>query len=81
MQPGKLSQALALRRKGAALQIITDSLASANAIVDFGKAHSESFEVLIEIDVDGHRSGVQPEGEVLRRSVAPCTTAACGCWA
>ncbi|MCX7211414.1 MAG: DSD1 family PLP-dependent enzyme [Burkholderiales bacterium] len=65
MQPGKLSQALALRRKGASLQIITDSIASANAIVDFGRAHGESFEVLIEIDADGHRSGVQPDGDVL----------------
>jgi D-serine deaminase-like pyridoxal phosphate-dependent protein len=65
MQPGKLAQALALRRKGAALKIITDSIASANAIADFGKAHGESFEVLIEIDVDGHRSGVQPESDVL----------------
>jgi D-serine deaminase-like pyridoxal phosphate-dependent protein len=65
LQPGKLAQALALRRRGAALTIITDSITSANAIVEFGKAHGETFEVLIEIDVDGHRSGVQPDSDVL----------------
>jgi D-serine deaminase-like pyridoxal phosphate-dependent protein len=65
MQSAKLAQARALRRKGAALKIITDSVASATAIVDFGRASGESFEVLIEIDVDGHRSGVRPDGHAL----------------
>ncbi len=60
MAAAKLPQALALRRAGCRLTIITDSLASARAIVDFGRAQGEAFEVLIEIDTDGHRSGIKP---------------------
>jgi D-serine deaminase-like pyridoxal phosphate-dependent protein len=65
MAPGKLPQTLALRRQGCDLQIITDSVASALAIVAFGRAHTEVFDVLIEIDSDGHRSGVKPDQTVL----------------
>jgi D-serine deaminase-like pyridoxal phosphate-dependent protein len=60
MAAAKLPQALALRRAGCRLKIITDSLASARAIADFGRAQGETFEVLIEIDTDGHRSGIKP---------------------
>ena len=60
MAAAKLPQALALRRAGCRLTIITDSLASARAIADFGRAQGEAFEVLIEIDTDGHRSGIKP---------------------
>ncbi|MEO8280264.1 MAG: DSD1 family PLP-dependent enzyme [Ideonella sp.] len=61
MVANKLPAVLALRRSGCGLKIITDSLASAEAIVAFGKAHDERFEVLIEIDTDNHRSGVKPD--------------------
>ncbi|AYF48630.1 DSD1 family PLP-dependent enzyme [Pseudomonas fluorescens] len=61
MAPHKLPQALALRREGCALTLITDSLAGAQAIVDFGRLHAETFAVMIEIDCDGHRSGVKPQ--------------------
>ena len=63
--PGKLAQALALRRRGLDLKLITDSVAGADAIARFGKEHGEAFEVWIEIDVDGHRSGVPPESATL----------------
>ncbi|WP_395607611.1 DSD1 family PLP-dependent enzyme [Pseudomonas sp. B22129] len=65
MAPHKLPQALALRRSGCGLTLITDSLAGARAIVDFGHEHGETFAVLIEIDCDGHRSGVKPQDPVL----------------
>ncbi len=65
MAPGKLDQALALRRRGCDLKIITDSVASAQAIAAFGRAHGEAFEVWIEIDVDGHRSGIVPDDDAL----------------
>lgn len=65
MAPGKLTQALALRRAGCGLTIITDSVARAKAITEFGRAQSESFEVLIEIDSDHHRSGVRSDDPVL----------------
>ena len=61
----KLPHVLELRRKGCDLKIITDSVAAAQAIVAFGREHGERFEVWIEIDVDGHRSGVPPESETL----------------
>ena len=63
--PGKLAQALALRRRGCDLKILTDSVEGAQAIVDFGSEHGEAFEVWIEVDVDGHRSGVAPDAEAL----------------
>lgn len=65
MVPSKLPQALGLRRQGCDLKIITDSLASANAIAAFGREHGEVFEVWIEIDSDGHRSGIKPDDAVL----------------
>ena len=63
--PAKLSQVLAMRRRGCDLKIITDSVAGARAIAGFGKEHGEALEVWIEVDVDGHRSGIPPEGEAL----------------
>jgi D-serine deaminase-like pyridoxal phosphate-dependent protein len=63
--PTKLPQALALRQRGCALKLITDSVEGARAIAAFGRAHDHRFEVWIEIDTDGHRSGVQPESASL----------------
>ena len=65
ISPAKLPQALALRRRGCALTVLTDNEAGAAAIVAFGRQHGEVFDVMIEIDVDGHRSGIAPEGEAL----------------
>jgi D-serine deaminase-like pyridoxal phosphate-dependent protein len=65
MIAGKLPQALQLRRRGCDLKIIVDSAQSAESIVAFGREHREAFEVWIELDVDGHRSGIDPEDERL----------------
>jgi D-serine deaminase-like pyridoxal phosphate-dependent protein len=65
MAPNKLEQAMTLRRRGCDLKIVTDSVSSAQAIVAFGSAHAESFEVWIEVDVDGHRSGIAPDDDLL----------------
>ncbi|WP_445620422.1 DSD1 family PLP-dependent enzyme [Kushneria sp. Sum13] len=65
MVPSKLSQALALRQQGCDLKLIVDSAEAAHAIGDFGKAHDAALEVWIEIDSDGHRSGVKPEDAAL----------------
>lgn len=59
--PDKLDRASALCRSGCALTLLVDSVAAAQAVV----AKSHPFEVMIEIDSDGHRSGVQPEDAVL----------------
>ncbi|KQO31949.1 alanine racemase [Acidovorax sp. Leaf84] len=63
--PHKLPQVLALRRQGCSLKIVTDNVAAAQAIVDFGREHGEVFEVLIEVDTDGHRSGIRPDEAAL----------------
>ena len=63
--PAKLPRALALRRKGCDLKLVTDSVAGAEAIAAFGRAQGEVFEAWIEIDVDGNRSGIPPEDEAL----------------
>lgn len=65
MAPGKLAQALELRRNGCRLSIVTDSLAGAQAIVAFGKQHEQRFDVWIEIDSDGHRSGLKADDPTL----------------
>ena len=59
--PGKLDQALALMRRGCELKVITDSVQGGEAIVAKAKSAGQPFTVLIEIDTDGHRSGVKPE--------------------
>ena len=63
--PDKLDRALALIRKGCALTLLVDSVAAAEAVVAKGKAANQKFDVMIEIDSDGHRSGVQPEAPEL----------------
>ena len=65
MAAPKLKQAAALINKGCALKIIADSANSAAAIVAFSQANNTPFEVWIEIDTDGHRSGVQPASDDL----------------
>jgi D-serine deaminase-like pyridoxal phosphate-dependent protein len=70
MAPHRLPHALALRRRGCDLTIITDSVVSAREIADFGRAHGEKFPVLIEVDTDGHRSGLHPEGDELLKVAA-----------
>ena len=65
MVPSKLAQAKALRDKGCDLKIIVDSLDAANAVVAFGRAHAHVFEVWPEVDSDGHRAGLKPDGDEL----------------
>jgi D-serine deaminase-like pyridoxal phosphate-dependent protein len=58
--PGKLDHVADLRRRGADLTILLDNAAAAEAVVAKAKALGVEFPALIEIDCDGHRSGVQP---------------------
>ena len=61
MAPHKLPQAAALLRAGCGLRVLVDNVAAAQAIAAYARAHDVAFAVLIEIDTDGHRSGVKPE--------------------
>jgi D-serine deaminase-like pyridoxal phosphate-dependent protein len=65
MAAPKLKQAAALIKLGCALKIVADSADSASAIAAFSSSNSVKFEVWIEIDTDGHRSGVKPESDDL----------------
>ncbi len=63
--PAKLDRVLALRRQGCGLTILADSAAAAQAVVDKGGGERHAFDVMIEIDTDGHRSGVAPDDPLL----------------
>lgn len=63
--PSKLPRALALRRAGCDLKLLVDHPDSARALAGFGREHGEAFEVWIEVDTDGHRSGIGPEDDTL----------------
>jgi threo-3-hydroxy-D-aspartate ammonia-lyase len=62
--PPKLAAARALCERGCRLRVVVDSLAAAAAVAAEAQA-GHRFEVMIEIDCDGHRAGVLPESEFL----------------
>ncbi|MGB5724472.1 MAG: alanine racemase [Parasphingorhabdus sp.] len=61
----KMDHVVALRRKDVDLTIILDNLASAAMVVARAAAAEIMVPVLIEIDSDGHRSGVEPQSGAL----------------
>jgi D-serine deaminase-like pyridoxal phosphate-dependent protein len=63
--PQKLDRVLALRRQGCRLTILVDEAEAARAVVAKGKAETHAFDVMIEVDTDGHRSGVKPDADAL----------------
>jgi len=63
--PNKLDHVLRLQQAGARLRLILDNEEAARAMVAKIKASGAAFEVLIEIDCDGHRSGVKPDAPEL----------------
>lgn len=64
--PAKLDHVAALRSRGADLTVVLDSVEVARAVVQRGAALGTAFPALIEIDSDGHRSGVRPrEGALI----------------
>ena len=59
--PNKLDRVGAIRRNlGADLAVVLDSLEQAHAVADWSRRSGDCLPVLIEVDADGHRSGVQP---------------------
>jgi D-serine deaminase-like pyridoxal phosphate-dependent protein len=63
--PNKLQHVMALQDRGVRLTLILDSLEAARFLADCARETGRRFEVLVEIDSDGHRSGVQPEAPEL----------------
>ena len=58
--PAKLTAVEDLLRRGCDIKILVDSVEAACAVAARGTATASRFKVLIEIDTDGHRSGVKP---------------------
>jgi D-serine deaminase-like pyridoxal phosphate-dependent protein len=56
--PVKLDHIANLRKKGADITIILDNMEQAWVAAEYGKKHGGTFPVLIELDSDGHRSGL-----------------------
>ena len=65
LAPNKIAHALDLRARGCDLAVIVDSVASARAIAAACIAAATSLPTLVEIDSDGHRSGVRPGDPML----------------
>lgn len=63
--PNKLDHVLRLQDRGVRLSIILDGLEAARCVAERAQATGRRFDVLIEIDSDGHRSGVKPEAPEL----------------
>ncbi len=67
--PQKLARVRALRARGVDLAVILDSVAQAEAVAA-ASTPELPLAALIEIDCDGHRSGVKPEDAALLRAIA-----------
>lgn len=61
----KLPQVAALIGEGCKLRVIVDSVEAADALRSFGDSESITIEALVEVDTDGCRAGVAPEGDLL----------------
>lgn len=58
--PAKLGKVVALRQQGIDLAVVLDTVAQAEAVATASRAAGLAIPALIEIDCDGHRSGVLP---------------------
>ena len=63
--PNKFDHVAALQARGVRLSIILDSMETAGLLAARAKAQGQRFDVLIEVDSDGHRSGVKPDAAAL----------------
>lgn len=62
---GKLRDVADLVRAGCDCKIILDSVEAADAVVAFARATGVPLRVLVEVDTDGHRAGVEPDAHLL----------------
>lgn len=60
LAPAKLSRVLALRAQGVDLTVLLDTVEQAEAVAAASREAGAPIPALIEIDCDGHRSGVLP---------------------
>ncbi|GIG92089.1 alanine racemase [Plantactinospora endophytica] len=67
LAPHKLDRVVALHRAGVDLQVLIDSVAQAEAVAAVSTRTGVRVPALIEVDCDGHRSGVRPDDPVAVR--------------
>lgn len=58
--PQKLGRVRKLRESGVDLKIVVDNVPGAQAVAAHARERGHPIPTLVEIDVDGHRSGVEP---------------------
>ncbi|HEX4882582.1 MAG TPA: DSD1 family PLP-dependent enzyme [Casimicrobiaceae bacterium] len=58
--PGKLDAVASLRARGCGVAVLLDSVAMARVLSDYCRERALAIPALIEVDTDGHRSGVEP---------------------
>lgn len=63
--PNRFAQAEELIRAGAKLKLVLDSAETAALLADYARTHAQPFDVLLEIDCDGHRSGLPPTSPLI----------------
>lgn len=59
--PQKLAEVNALNGQGARVQLLLDAPGTARAVAEEAERLGTRFELWIEIDVDGHRAGLEPD--------------------
>ncbi|AKS40436.1 alanine racemase [Wenzhouxiangella marina] len=65
LAPGKLGEVARRQRAGMKLTLLLDAPATARALVEESKRLGERFQVLIELDADGERGGLDPADPAL----------------
>ena len=63
--PGKLAHVAALLARGVRMTIVLDSMAAAQQVAAFARTSGQRLAAIIEIDCDGHRSGLAPDAAAL----------------
>ncbi len=72
--PHKLPRVDRLNRLGADVKIVLDNVAAARSASEYCRSVGSHMGVLIEIDCDGHRSGVSPEDKTGMLEIASALT-------
>ena len=78
----KFAHIARLTQRGARMTVVLDNVETASALAAFCRDNALTLAVLIEIDTDGHRSGVLPGDPALLNIAAllGATQAAAGAW-
>lgn len=70
--PSKLPQVLELRARGVDIAVVLDTVEQAHAVVEASRNAGARIPALIEIDCDGHRSGIRPDDGTQLLEIGRC---------